>query len=711
MQEKENITDIKAELFNLFRKQGLDHDLKAHMRAQLLNRIRGQKQVKSGDLKFRMICSLFMDFLRQHGFSYTPSVFVPECGHSDKLLSQPEICQLLGLNLQQEKSMLEFMLEYFENLQKQPPTMESYAQTEDSAAIATLEERLRLIDMQYINKTRTDIDPTTIEERMLRYQRECDARMRNELAAEITRIREIEISAMRIEEANKYRQQLQLSRAKEEEQWRQKLDSLKERERESRERLAIREKEIEAKEFSQRQQFLKDIEQLKQRESDMQKSAKLEIQAAEIEKKSWEAKRKEVESKLKDLEVTRQALQNKAEEDFLQYKREFERKYEEDRLRMITEKAEIEAMKKSLESESVYGKQAEDRAEKLAKECERLEGLFKEANKDREKFRNEIKVMREQMKIVSEAGRRDLDMLALKDKEIETVKSELLFYKETLEEFKSQTRERELQYKDLLTQFSSSYKESSTRPKGIDFVDNSYLKEREGIWKELQQEEEDIKKVLIDFMKPPATKKPDPFAGIQIPKKEHVIQPPSYQTRVNFSPERNKMSPIREGKIYEENDTGRFGRSDEKDKRVRYEVTKSPLVQIESDLKYISPEASPTKPKLSVQSSKSSIKSPEIFTPTPEPKLSLNSSKSAVEPVEVSKQKIISQEVPRPVIQKAFSSSSEEIQSSIDESESQDRPVPSYFRPVPKEESSEDIQESFGSISVGSAKSSSDEIF
>ena len=380
MQEKENISDIKAELFSLFRKQGLDHDLKAHMRAQLLNRIRGQKQVKSGDLKFRMICSLFMDFLRQHGFSYTPSVFVPECGHSDKLLSQPEICQLLGLSLQHEKSLLEFMLEYFENLQKQPPTMDSYAQTEDSAAIATLEERLRLIDLQYINKTRTDIDPTTIEERMLRYQRECDARMRNELAAEITRIREIEISAMRIEEANKYRQQLQLSRAKEEEQWRQKLDSLKERERESRERLAIREKEIEAKEFSQRQQFLKDIEQLKQRESEMQKSAKLEIQAAEIERKSWEAKRKEVESKLKDLEITRHGLQNKAEEDFLQYKREFERKYEEDRLRMITERAEIEAMKKSLESESVYVKQAEDRAEKLAKECERLEGLFREAS-------------------------------------------------------------------------------------------------------------------------------------------------------------------------------------------------------------------------------------------------------------------------------------------------------------------------------------------
>lgn len=73
--------------------------------------------------------------------------------------------------------------------------------------------RLREVDEAYI----CALDPSrggstsnsySIEERMLKYQRECDQRMRQMVEAQIAHFKETEISNMRVEEANKFRKQL-----------------------------------------------------------------------------------------------------------------------------------------------------------------------------------------------------------------------------------------------------------------------------------------------------------------------------------------------------------------------------------------------------------------------------------------------------------------------------------------------------------------------
>jgi hypothetical protein len=45
----------------------------------------------------------------------------------------------------------------------------------------------------------------SLEERMLRYKRDCDIKLRTEVKGEVERIREIEMSHVRLEEAAKYR--------------------------------------------------------------------------------------------------------------------------------------------------------------------------------------------------------------------------------------------------------------------------------------------------------------------------------------------------------------------------------------------------------------------------------------------------------------------------------------------------------------------------
>jgi len=77
--------------------------------------------------------------------------------------------------------------------------------------------------------------------------------MRDEISREVRRIRDMEISAMRIEESSKYRDLLQKNRDENERMWKEKLESLKIREKELHERIAIKERDIEQKEFNFRQ--------------------------------------------------------------------------------------------------------------------------------------------------------------------------------------------------------------------------------------------------------------------------------------------------------------------------------------------------------------------------------------------------------------------------------------------------------------------------
>lgn len=424
------------------------------MRAKLLTKIKGQHQVKSDDLNNRIISSLFLDFLKNHGFQYTTSVFVPECGHSDRMLSAAEIAQALGVHLPDAGSFLDHIILQFKNSVTKPHMHESAAQTEDSTIVSNLEERLRKLDMEYIQKTKMTEDPQTLEERMLRYQRECDTRMRNELAQEISRIREIEISSLRIEEANKYRQQLQKIRTEQEDYWKHQLDALKEREREYKERLAIREKELDAKEYSQRQQLLKDMEALKRKESDLKKAIDIEIQSAKLEKQTWEHKKNETEAKLKELEILRLNLVNKSEEDFFQYKREYEREHEEERRRLINDKMEIEAIKRSLDMDTGRTKNYEEKCMRLESELNDVVKTKQQYKEERNKLQKDADLLREELKLISQTGRRDLDLLSLKEQELQSVKNECETYKKLFLEQREAAKKYEHHQEQVVSQLT-----------------------------------------------------------------------------------------------------------------------------------------------------------------------------------------------------------------------------------------------------------------
>lgn len=463
------------------------------MRANLLSCLKGSNQVKVSQLSKRVVCGLFLDFMKKENFRYTPTVFVPECGQNESVLSPNEIQELLHLPEIPETSIVEFIVEKIRDIYEKKHATESYTQTEDSPRNG-LENRLQMLDSEFLAKTR-GLSEGNIEERMAKYRKECDERVRIEINSELVRIREVEISAVRIEEASKYRQQLQKARSEQEEFWQNQLESLKDRERELRERIQIREKDLEVREHRQRQEFEKSLEILKSKENDLKRSAELELEAAQLQKRSWEQKKIEVENKLKDIENFKGSMINKAQEDFNHYKRKFEADFDDEKRRVYNEKHELKVVRETLNQELERIKDSENRFKAQGQELLEVRRKFDLIKEEYEKVLKEMGRSKEELRLVTETSRRDLDLLTFKDQELNAVKNECKAYREMYQEQKDTIKKLEASMHALMEKFMSD----AVAGRGP-AVDNEFLVERKAVWRQLEKESLDIKKSMVDMI-------------------------------------------------------------------------------------------------------------------------------------------------------------------------------------------------------------------
>lgn len=87
---------------------------------------------------------------------------------------------------------------------------------------------------------------------MLKYKQECEARFSNDLQREVRRLKEFEVSRIRIEEASKYRDKMEAFRQEMENLHLDKVRELKTREENALERIRSREVELEKAAYAHR---------------------------------------------------------------------------------------------------------------------------------------------------------------------------------------------------------------------------------------------------------------------------------------------------------------------------------------------------------------------------------------------------------------------------------------------------------------------------
>ena len=137
---------------------------------------------------------------------------------------------------------------------------------------------------------------------MLKYKQECDARYANDLQTEIRRLKDFEVSRIRIEEAGRYRDKMEAFRQEMENLHLDKVRELKTREENAMERIRSREVELEKAACSHRAYVLKDEENMRYKESDIKKTVEMELLVIKGEKDRMSSTIHDYEQKIVELE-------------------------------------------------------------------------------------------------------------------------------------------------------------------------------------------------------------------------------------------------------------------------------------------------------------------------------------------------------------------------------------------------------------------------
>jgi len=167
----------------------------------------------------------------------------------------------------------------------------------------SLDQKLRNIDYGLIERVQVEraMPFKTLEERMMKYKREQDKKYQEDLDKEVKRLRDFEVSKLRMEEAQKYREKLNEFTEQMERMHLDNVRELKTRENEVVSRIKEKERMVEQAAYEHRQKVLKDEEMLRFKESEITKSAEIEVIQARQEKEKAMKLQQEYEGKISEM--------------------------------------------------------------------------------------------------------------------------------------------------------------------------------------------------------------------------------------------------------------------------------------------------------------------------------------------------------------------------------------------------------------------------
>ena len=431
MQDKENFDDsvFKQNLYQSFKKTGVLDGLKAQMRSKLVEQLRAKQakpdtlaqrlKERDNNLQLKLLCSLVVDFLKKNDLSYSMSTFVPECGFGSNLLSKPEMQEVLQIPRGKEKQHTALLTDIMDSIRTnsgnlvKPGCVDAGAQTDEGLEGLSVDQKLRRIELNFKEKIETErmMPYKTLEERMVKYKRECDERAHQEVLAEVARVKEIEMVHVRLEEAAKYRAKVNEFRNEFDVIHEQKVRELKIREQETLERWKAKEREIEAAGFEHRQKVIQDLEMLRIKEQEMKKTVELELQVVKVERENLLSKEKEAEIKLAENEKLRALLEKRCEDEINLFKREYEKLHEHEKRDLQRRKLRLEEDEQRIHmnKERIIASEKEQVA--LEKSHAQLQDEIQKLRQERDYEAREGREAKDEARMLRENAKRDHELI------------------------------------------------------------------------------------------------------------------------------------------------------------------------------------------------------------------------------------------------------------------------------------------------------------
>ena len=287
---------LKANMKDALKKSGVLSSVKAQVRMEFINNLTpgyiGQKKVLFNELsdEERLLQSAIFFLLRSKGYEYTLSVYTAESGiDKDRMLSEDEVSTKLHLGScsrgEREKSALALVLNEM-NRRRETVCVDSGTQSDYSGVgiREILDSRLGEISRTYESKMEQEkLFPSKgVEERMLAFQQDCEKRMKADLEAQLSSMKEVEISKVRLEEAHKARLELEAMRTELESSFERRMQVQTEREADSLRGAAERERQLQQAQYEARQRLQRELDELRAREQNATKKTELDAQGLRL---------------------------------------------------------------------------------------------------------------------------------------------------------------------------------------------------------------------------------------------------------------------------------------------------------------------------------------------------------------------------------------------------------------------------------------------
>ncbi len=272
-----SLDEMKARVRASLRDSGAVDSILAQLRGHLLRPLamakedQHRQQQHAQDYTSRLpletvvLNSLVVDFLQHQKCLQSLAIFLPESHMlaQQKVLSRADLAQALGMADEQDKeatrrSLLHALL-LRQSKEPEPPSPPS-----SSRSITATQ-----------TNTPAAAQPINYEERLRRFQSECEARAQRDVAAEMTHFRETELTHLRLEEAAKHRRELLMLREELQHDYKRRVDQATARAREEERRVQARLQAGATAQFEARQALLRDMGVLRHREEEHQRTEAL----------------------------------------------------------------------------------------------------------------------------------------------------------------------------------------------------------------------------------------------------------------------------------------------------------------------------------------------------------------------------------------------------------------------------------------------------
>ncbi|KAJ3032160.1 oxidative DNA demethylase [Rhizophlyctis rosea] len=503
--------ELRVRLFETLRRTGVADKLKSQLRARLVSELKlrspFQQQsdasnhnhlTSSGTLLLKLIDSLFIEYLRERGYEFTLSVFMPECGLTNRsqLLSSDDALHIL--NLDQQNSLTRQLVslwvwkrekgaqgveEWEEGVEREHlgshgtaliirllnalsrttgvSTLEREMQT-DVEFEDLLEVKIRQSDKDIAQRKHEQhkLSAAIMEERLSKYQRELEVRYKSEMEDQLARFKDIELAKMRIDERTRHQSEIGKLKLEYDEKCTRISDQKTTWLEEERHRLNLREKvtiavlvnrlhhpliqlqEMEKTTLALRQQLLEQSNRLIISEQTLKNEAELAAKEITLEKESLQRRYEDALRQISELNMFKERYTEKMNSAMAQYKIDLNREHANLLSNVEIEKNRLEAERTLLQ----HRKAAIDQ----------LETETKAAQSDIHSIKMQLREARSQAAAAERArdealsAKKELELQVYTQKSSSVFEFELQSMKKQLVEAEKMAEKRQEEYQSLL---------------------------------------------------------------------------------------------------------------------------------------------------------------------------------------------------------------------------------------------------------------------